>query len=201
MGDLPLKENIALLWGNFAEAGLILLLLVLVHFTYVFPRPKLSMPHVALFYLPAAVFMSLLFVDLFTGEKVLLVSTTRISYSMYQLIFVSFAMFNLARTYVKSTYAIERAKLKLVLIGMVVSLSIAACTMGINVFFVSNIGRPAVFAIPVSLGFIVYAITRYRLFISPNAIIDSMGDGLVLVGMDGEITAINPAMEKLVVAI
>ncbi len=166
MEDLSL-ENIAFLWGKFAEAGLILLLSVFVHLTYVFPRAKLLGPRVALLYAPAAVFMGLLFVELFTGGEILLVSPTRIPYSMYQLIFACFAMFNLARSYTKSRYAEERVQLKFVLIGMVVSFSIAAGTIGLNIFFVGNMGRPAVFAIPVSFGFIVYAITKYRLFILP----------------------------------
>ncbi len=166
MEDLSL-ENIAFLWGKFAEAGLILLLSVFVHLTYVFPRAKPLGPRVALLYAPAAVFMGLLFVELFTGGEILLVSPTRIPYSMYQLIFACFAMFNLARSYTKSRYAEERVQLKFVLIGMVVSFSIAAGTIGLNIFFVGNMGRPAVFAIPVSFGFIVYAITKYRLFILP----------------------------------
>ena len=166
MEDLSL-ENIAFLWGKFAEAGLILMLPVFVHFTYVFPRAKPLGPRVALLYFPATIFMSFLFVELFTGEEILLVSPTRIPYSMYQLIFACFAMFNLARSYTKSRYAEERVQLKFALIGVVVSFSIAAGTIGLNVFFAGNMGRPAVFAIPVSFGFIVYAITKYRLFILP----------------------------------
>lgn len=61
----------------------------------------------------------------------------------------------------------ERIQLKLVLIGVGVSLSIAAFTIGLNIFFASNMGRPAVFAIPVSLGVIVYTMMKYKLFIMP----------------------------------
>lgn len=166
MEDL-FPKNIAFLWGEFAEAGLILLLPVFVHLTYVFPKPKPSETRVALLYFPAAVFMGLLFVELFTGEHILLVSPTRIPYSMYQLIFVCFAMFNLARIYVKSEYAMERIQLRLTLIGLGVSALVAAFTMGLNIFLSGNIGRPAVFAIPVSFGFIIYAITRYKMFVLP----------------------------------
>lgn len=167
MEDLSLNENIAFLWGRFAEAGLILLLPVFVHFTCIFPRPRPLRTHVTLIYLPATVFMGLLFAELFTGEYILLVSPTRIPYSMYQLIFVCFATFNLARAYVKSRYPMERIQLKLVLIGVGISLSIAAFTMSLNIFFARNMGRPAVFAIPVSLGVIVYTMMKYRLFIMP----------------------------------
>ena len=167
MEDLSLNENIAFLWGRFAEAGLILLLPVFVHFACIFPRPRPLRTHVTLIYLPATVFMGLLFAELFTGEYILLVSPTRIPYSMYQLIFVCFAMFNLARAYVKSRYAMERIQLKLTLIGVGISLSIAAFTLSLNIFFAGNMGRPAVFVIPVSIGFIIYAITRYNMFILP----------------------------------
>lgn len=167
MEDLFLDKNIAFLWGRFAEAGLILMLPVFVHLAYIFPRPKPLGSRVALLYLPAAVLMGLLFVELFTGEYILLVSPTRIPYLMYQLIFVCFAMFNLARAYVRSRYVVERIQLKLTLIGVGVSLSVAAFTMGLSIFFAGNIGRPAVFAIPVSFGVIVYAMTKYRLFILP----------------------------------
>jgi len=167
MEDLSLNENIAFLWGRFAEAGLILLLPVFVYFTCIFPRPRPLRAHVTLIYLPATVFMGLVFVELFTGEEILLVSQARIPYLMYQLIFVCFAMFNLARAYVKSRYAMERIQLKLTLIGVGVSLSIAAFTIGLNIFLSGDMGRPAVFAIPVSIGFIFYAITRYKMFILP----------------------------------
>lgn len=169
MEDLFLNENMAFLWGRFAEAGLILLLPVFVHFTHVFPRPKPLKTHVTLIYLPATVFMGLLFVELFTGKDILLVSPTRIPYLMYQLIFVCFGMFNLARTYVKSEHATERIQLRLTLIGVGVSLSIAAFTMGLNIVLSGNMGRPAVFAIPVSVGFIAYAIAKHKMFVpSPS---------------------------------
>lgn len=167
MGDLFLGKNIAFLWGRFAEAGLMWMLPVFVHFTYIFPRPKHLGSRVALIYFPVAFFMSLLIMELFKGEYILLVSPTRIPYTMYQLIFVCFAIFNLARTYVKSRYPTERIQLKLTLIGVVISFSIAVFTMSLNIFFAHNMGRPAVFTIPVSLGVIVYAMMKHRLFIMP----------------------------------
>jgi len=166
MEDLLLNENIRFLWGKLAEAGLILLMPVFVHLTYVFPRHKPE-PRVALFFLPAAVFMGLLFVELLTGEEILLVSTARIPYLMYQLVFVCFGMFNLARAHVKSVYGMERIQLRLISIGVATSALVAAFTICLNLFSSANVGRPSVFAIPVSIGFILYAIKRYKLFILP----------------------------------
>lgn len=163
-------ENLAFLWGRFAEAGLILLLPVFVHFTHVFPRPKPLRTHATLIYLPATVFMGLLFVELFMGEDILLVSPIRIPYLMYQLIFVCFAMFNLARASVKSEDSMERIQLRLTSIGMAVSALVAVFTMGLNIFLSGNIGRPAVFAIPVSIGFIVYAIAKHKMFAPPPSV-------------------------------
>jgi len=167
MEDLFHGKNIVFLWGRFAEAGLILLLPVFVHFTYIFPRPKPLRPHVILIYLPATVFMGLLFVEFFTWEHILLVSPTRIPYSMYQLIFVCFAMFNLARISAKSEYAMELIQLRLISIGVAVSALVAVFTMGLNIFLSGNVGHPAVFAIPLSIGFIIYAIKRYKMFVLP----------------------------------
>ncbi len=166
-GEDVTSGYLAFLLGRFAEGGLILLFPVFVHFTRIFPDSKPLGFWAFPLYLPAVFFACLLGAEVLGSEYILLVPPTRIPYLVYQLAFTWVGVLNLVRSYRGSRYEVERIQLRLVLAGVAISFSVAAGTVGLNLLWGGGVGRPAVLAIPASVGVIAYAVTKYRLFVMP----------------------------------